>query len=308
MPCFTPLWRTETQNINLKTGKPIGVVYRTRPEGFADGEGSPIACGRCIGCRLEYSRQWAMRCVDEGRMHEANSFITLTYNDDHLPKDKGLNHRDWQLFMKRLRKAVAPKRVKFFMCGEYGPRWLRPHFHAVIFGHQFSDLRFFKNNRGSPLYTSETLDRLWQSQGFSTVGAFTFETAAYVSGYVTKKATGYGVDFKYSRMDDEGKWYPVAPEYAKMSLNPAIGKEYFAKFSGDHYPSDDYVLKGRRMKPPKYYDGLFEIDNPNEMTMIRRARRDAGRNSPDKTPERLRAREINALERAKRKGRKDDDQ
>ena len=111
-----------------------------------------LPCGRCIGCRLERSRMWALRCVHEAQLHSENSFITLTYNDDHIPRDGSLNKKHFQDFMKRLRKSIAPKKVRFYHCGEYGPKLLRPHYHAILFGHQFDDLELHSHRKGVRLY------------------------------------------------------------------------------------------------------------------------------------------------------------
>ncbi len=98
-----------------------------------------LPCGQCIGCRLERSRQWAMRCMHEAQLHENNCFITLTYDNTHLPSDGSLHYKDFQLFIKRLRKKFGNTRIRYYMAGEYGENFGRPHFHACIFGHDFHD-------------------------------------------------------------------------------------------------------------------------------------------------------------------------
>ena len=98
-----------------------------------------LPCGQCVGCRLERSRQWAMRCLHEAKMHDRNCFVTLTYNNDNVPADRSLNYRDFQLFMKRLRFHFRGVPIRFYMCGEYGEDFGRPHFHACLFGLDFPD-------------------------------------------------------------------------------------------------------------------------------------------------------------------------
>jgi hypothetical protein len=97
-----------------------------------------LPCGQCIGCRLERSRQWAMRCLHESSLYDRNAFVTLTYDDEHLPPGGSLNYPDFQRFMKRLRKnSKSP--IRFYMGGEYGESTLRPHFHVCLFGYDFPD-------------------------------------------------------------------------------------------------------------------------------------------------------------------------
>ncbi|WNK14144.1 MAG: replication initiator protein [Microvirus sp.] len=235
-----------------------------------------LPCGRCIGCRLERSRQWAIRCSHEAQLHEHNSFVTLTYNDDNLPVDRSLNYRDFQLFMKRLRKAVAPLQFRFYMCGEYGEecgncgmnandcscgKWElalgRPHFHVCFFGLDFSDKILYKKN----LFRSPLLESCWKF-GFSTVAKFSFETAAYVARYVMKKITGDVAEVHYEYVVPEtGEVVVRVPEFNSMSRRPGIGARWFKKFSTDVFPSDEVVFNGVTGKPPRFYDrSLRHID------------------------------------------------
>lgn len=264
----------------------------------------PIAvpCGRCIGCRLERSRQWAIRCLHEKQLHEDNSFITLTYSE--VPPGGTLIKRDFQLFMKRLRKHFAPKRVSYFHCGEYGETTRRPHYHAILFGVRFVDQKpFSRAADGSTLYTSETLARLWPS-GHSTVGEVTFESAAYVARYIMKKITGPAQDEKvrktpnalllkpYERLDESGEIHTLLPEYTTMSLKPAIAKDWYGLYQTDVYPSDEVVVRGKVMKPPKYYDAILEKTDLELHTAIKEQRKqEAHKHSAHSTTRRLLERE-----------------
>ena len=148
-----------------------------------------IPCGKCIGCRLAHSRQWAVRCVHEASLHERNCFLTLTFDDAHLPVSGSVSVRDVQLFLKRLRKALSYQNIKirFFACGEYGDKNLRPHYHLILFNYDFSDDRqLLRQTPYGPLYISDFLFRLWP-YGFHTIGNVTFKSCAYVARYVTKK-------------------------------------------------------------------------------------------------------------------------
>lgn len=249
-------------------------------DGFLD---MPVTlpCGQCIGCRLERSRQWAVRCVHESQLYESNCFITLTYRDECLPPGGSLVKEDFQRFMKRLRKEYG-EGIRYFHCGEYGEKFSRPHYHACLFNFDFADRVLFKDRGGVRLYVSESLSRLWPF-GFATVGDVTFESAAYVARYITKKITGDQADNHYG-----GR----LPEYITMSRRPGIGKPWLEKFSSDVYPSDHVVLRGRVMRPPKYYDGVFELTDPETFRSVVRKRLAAIQSSEwNQTPDRLAVRE-----------------
>lgn len=211
-----------------------------------------LPCGQCQGCRLERSRQWAVRIMHEASLYEVNSFVTLTYNDEHLKPS--LNYSDFQKFMKRLRKKQD---VRFYMCGEYGSENWRPHFHACLFNCDFPDKKVWKKERGNNIYRSETLEKLWPF-GYSSVGNLTFQSAAYVARYVMKKQTGHRSDEYYTRVDDvTGEVVKLTPEFNRMSLKPGIGARWYEKFKSDVYPRDYLVVDGVKTRPPRYYDKLF---------------------------------------------------
>lgn len=285
-------------------------------EGFVDLPVS-IPCGRCIGCKLERSRQWAMRCVHEAQLHEDNCFITLTYNDAHIPYGGTLQKKHFQDFMKRLRKKYADRKISYFHCGEYGeackqcrlsrrrctcrvfqPGIGRPHYHALLFGLDFPDrLPYKKSGDGSTLFTSATLSKLW-TLGFSTVGALTFESAAYCARYVMKKVTGDPAEDHYTVIEPStGELIRLPAEYVTMSLkvtpeHGGIAGAWYAKYKSDVYPDDFVVVRGAKMKPPKYYDRIHELDDPASYCLIKESRAAyAIRNKANSTPERLRVRE-----------------
>lgn len=251
-----------------------------------------ISCGQCIGCRLERSRQWAMRCVHEASLYEDNCFLTLTYKPECLPADKSLNVKHYQDFMKRLRKKYAPKKIRFFHCGEYGSKNQRPHYHAIIFNHDFTDKILFKDQDGISLYTSPSLDQLWPF-GFSTIGAVTFESAAYVARYITKKVTGELAEAHYQVVDSStGEIHQLKPEYTTMSRRPGIGREWFNQFKSDIYPKDFTTLRGVKLKPPKFYDNILEQEHEEEYLKIKKQRkRNALKRKDDNTYERLNTKE-----------------
>lgn len=249
-----------------------------------------LPCGQCIGCRLERSRQWAVRCVHEAQMHDFSVFVTLTYDDAHL-RGRSLCYRDFQLFMKRVRRNKGP--VRFYMCGEYGESYGRPHFHACLFGCFFEDrVEYRKLPSGSVLYTSKELANLWPF-GFSSIGDVTFESAAYVARYVMKKVTGDHAEEHYT---DPLTGECLRAEFTKMSLRPGIGAHWFDRYRTDVFgqcsDTDRVVVRGVEMKPPRYYDRLLERVAPFEAEykkFLRSVKAEAG--ASDTTPERLKVRE-----------------
>jgi hypothetical protein len=148
MSCFHPLQMYHSRTPGQK------YTFKLR-EAWNDLGTIPVKCGQCSGCKLENARQWAIRIKHEASMHPQNSFITLTYDNEHLPPTGTLVLKHWQDFMKRLRKKYSHKKLSFYHCGEYGEKQGRPHYHAIIFNHQFSDL--IPIPRKKDLHTSEIL-------------------------------------------------------------------------------------------------------------------------------------------------------
>ena len=149
--------------------------------------------------------------------------------------------------MKRLRKTGVEAR--YFHCGEYGDQTGRPHYHACLFGHAFPDREKWAVRKGNPVWRSDELERLWP-YGNSEIGSLTFESAAYVARYVTKKVTGRDADSHYERLDPStGELVQIEPEFATMSRRPGIGSGWFEKFGTDVFPSDEVVVNGHPSKP-----------------------------------------------------------
>lgn len=239
---------------------------------FGPGNGTPLQlpCGQCIGCRLERSRQWAVRIMHEASFSERNSFITLTYSDEHLPSDYSLSVDHLQRFFKRYRKLCGP--LRYFACGEYGDANYRPHYHLCVFGHDFDDKLPTSLSDSNPLSISPTLSRLWPF-GHSSIGALTFESAAYVARYCTKKVTGKDSAKHYQRViASTGEIVNVLPEFARMSLKPAIGRNWYDKFGSEVYPLDRVIVRGRKAKPPRYYDKLYEARSPQAYERLKEKR------------------------------------
>lgn len=286
MACFRPL--------SAYRAPGGGVVFDSK-KGYGDRPLS-LPCGQCIGCRVERSRQWAIRCVHESEMHARNCFVTLTYDQVNLPPDGGLRVTDWQKFAKRLRKAVGP--FRFFHCGEYGEQNKRPHYHACLFGVDFSaDRVLLKKSLGGCLYFSPLLASVW-GMGHTSVGDLTYESAAYVARYCVGKLTGEAAELEYSRVcPATGEVFGLRPPYVTMSRRPGIGSKWFERFGSDVYPSDEVIHKGRRFRPPRYYDSKL----PEAELDVLKARRAArvGLRSEDLTYERLKVRDLVSIEKVK---------
>lgn len=234
-----------------------------------------LPCGQCINCRLTRSAHWAVRCVHEASLHEDNCFITLTYNPENLPPDCGLVKSDFQKFIKRLRKYLKGRKIKYFQCGEYGDRNNRPHYHAIIFNYNFDDwVYLFDSPSGEPIYSSPTLEKIW-GLGFVTIGTVTFESASYVARYCLKKINGKKADEidpatglkHYERINSHtGEISEVWPEYCTMSRGGRSGRgiahDWISKYTSDFYPKDFTTIRGRRVSPPAYYDRYLKSIDP----------------------------------------------
>lgn len=301
MACFRPMtaWYSKHINPSGRRSLVFSPASALEPDSPLD-----IACGQCVGCRLERSRQWAIRCIHEASLYDDNCFITLTFSPDEIVKRSNpftVDVRDFQLFMKRLRKRFGSN-IRFFHCGEYGEEFGRPHYHACLFNFDFPDKTLFRVTNGHRLYVSESLSQLWPF-GFHTIGTLTFESAAYVSRYIMKKVTGDMSQDHYSIIDpDNGEYLGQRkPEYVTMSRRPGIGKGWFDKYQKEVYPDDFVIVNGHKCRPPKYYDRLLETTRPYELDLVKDNRFMSARDFADNnTPDRLKVRETILKDRLSR--------
>lgn len=255
-----------------------------------------LPCGQCILCRLEHARQWAVRITHEAQLHEQNSFVTLTYNDENLPKYNSLQYSDLQKFWKRLRKEIGT--LRYYAVGEYGDETQRPHYHACIFGTAFLEGRTILRRTPSMLWTSDALEKAW-GMGNVSVGALTFQTAQYTAAYVTKKLNNAR---RYVRIDEEtGELIPLVQPRAFMSLRPAIGREWLDQFGEQTYDHDRVVIEGRPQKPPKYYDKWLAAKSEEQIEIIKQKRK---KKATKLTEEESHARAQNAHARAENRKRR----
>jgi len=286
MPCFKPLtaWRS-TENTSKGKKK---IYFQKSPQTTTR---LTLPCGQCIGCRLDRSLVWATRCVHEAALHDQNSFITLTYAPEHLPTDGSLIKWHFQDFMKRLRKSRYPQTIRYFMCAEYGEKFSRPHYHACLFGVDFPDKDPIKESEGIILYNSPALDEIW-GLGYTSIGDVTFETAAYTARYITKKITGDQAHNHYqTTCAHTGNLITLEPEYTSMSLKPGIGADWLEKYKTDVYPSDYIIHRGKKIKVPRYYDKIMELEGTDIEAIKKLRKKKAAKFKDDNTPERLAVRE-----------------
>ena len=277
MPCYKPLKGYLSKDKSKKTGGRQVVFKR----GDSNGALVEVPCGQCYGCRLERSRQWALRIVKEQKQWTHNSFITLTYSPENLPEHGTLVKEHFTKFIKDLRylkshKVPGEKRqyqkIRYFHCGEYGEQNSRPHYHAILFNVHFEDMKLWKRTKsGELLYRSQTLEKLWP-RGHSSIGNVTFESAAYVARYVMKKITGEQAEEHYkviTNFDENGEIkdsVQIQPEYVTMSRKPGIGNAHYDNYKNDMFPSDEIsVLRNGETKhcnPPRYYMEKLRKDDP----------------------------------------------
>lgn len=177
--------------------------------------GMIYGCGQCLPCRLNRRRIWTHRIMLEAAQYEDNSFLTLTYDDEHLPPDGSLQPKDAQDWLKRFRKAIEPFRVRYYLVGEYGDASNRPHYHLALFGYpacNFGNSRYSHRDNCCPV--CDLVRDTW-AKGHVFVGKLETSSAQYIAGYVTKKMTA----------KDDPRLKGRYPEFARMSLRPGIGAD-----------------------------------------------------------------------------------
>lgn len=344
MPCFYPLAATQLPSgaINIHRRTP-GIPIKPTPAHL--GRDLKLPCGRCLGCRMQTTQNWAVRCLHESQLHEENCFLTLTIDPNYqLHQDPVYPHQDvWiagksaselstiapealqgakiarvgnslareeirvelegslnkkthQKFMKRYREKIGVP-VRFYMCGEYGEKLGRPHYHYLIFGHNFADRKYSHTSKsGERLYTSDTLEQLWPF-GRAWIGDVTYESCAYVAAYVMKKISGSMADWHYRRTDEYGNDYWLEPEFALMSRGGRQGRglaaEWLDEFRTDVYTEDHVIRNAVKCKPPRYYDKLLALMDPARWEEIKFLREQRAKElADDNTPARLADKEI----------------
>lgn len=257
---------------NIFTGEYIGWRYRKSMV--------ILPCGQCLECRCQHAQEWANRIMLESKYHEKSYFVTLTYDDEHIPCAKSesgdevftLDPKDLQDFIKRLRRSQdyhKENKIRYYAVGEYGSQFHRPHYHAIIFGLLLDDIEEIgKSKLGRVLHDSKVIRRIW-NRGLTEVDEMTWETAAYCARYTTKKLGKAETDF----YEKNG----LVPEFSRMSLKPAIGWQYFDDHKEQIYEFDEIYLSakgGITVKPPHYYDKKYDDIYPAGMMAVKANRAD----------------------------------
>ena len=300
MPCYSPNLAFQHKTIKQKLRFVSRKHYRIedgsdpyRSELYqsliknANWQPLALPCGKCVYCRLQNAKDKAIRAVHESTKSTNNCFITLTYNRDNLPDNESINTRDVVLFMKRLRKRFPLTQFKTFGCAEYGEQLNRPHYHICIFGFDFPDKTFWRYSSNDwskekwQVYRSATLEKLWPF-GFSEIGSLTYESAAYVARYVTKKISGKDKDEHYGTK---------LPE--RLIVNSkGIGLEWLKKYHHEVLQNDGVLHKGIIQKIPRYYQKKLEEFYPSEFELVKNKRKDKIKEiDKDATEQRLNVRE-----------------
>lgn len=294
MGCDTPISAYRSSEFNPATGR-YGVTLRRKDAlNPASISGSfKVPCGKCQGCLLERSRQVSVRCMHESSMHERNCFLTLTYSDKHLPVDFSVHKPHWQDFNKRLRAHAFRSEaayLKFYMCGEYGSKNLRPHYHALIFGFDFADKVLFETTpQGHKLYVSAKLQQLWPF-GLATIGSLTYQTASYTARYTMKKLDGLNRRDSnyYLRVHPlHGFICRVQPEFSLRSTGGKKGKglgySWFEKHGKEAFANDSVIVEGYEAQPPRYYFQQLSKEEQERIIKRRRKAIEQSDNQPDGT-------------------------
>ena len=301
MSCYKPLIRLYNPNDKEQSGRVYSLARFSQLSGkqlkYEDLMYNPkvmlIPCGQCIGCRIRQREDWTTRIELEARDYPKEQvwFITLTYDDDHVPgmiiktgeimrkvqytwkpgekrpeSVQILLYEDIQKFLKRLRKAYRGK-LRYFVAGEYGEQTARPHYHMILYGWEPTDLENLYKIHHNGYYNSKWLESLW-GMGQIQIAQAVPETYRYVAGYVTKKM--YEIDGKKANAYYElGQTKP----FACMSLKPGLGDHYYQEHKAEIW-RQGYIqcTNGKRAQIPRYYEKQMEAENPQRLWRIKQNR------------------------------------
>ncbi len=298
MPCYSPLQGYK----DITTGALVFDKKNAHSK-------MEVACGQCLGCRVDHRLMWSIRIVHEASLYLdqfGNSWATLTYRDPsacndqeyknghHIDRQGQLHPQHVSDFIRSLRKANTDHKIRYFYCGEYGDENQRPHYHICLFNHSFNDQYLWNDDEGLYTYTSEELQKHWR-WGFTTVAEINLRTAAYTAGYAIKKITGKRAADHYLRCDEYGEAYWLLPEYIRMSTGRkkpcGLGAKFYEKFNSDIFPSDTSPVPGygQSQLVPRYYQNILAEENPAMLETIKATRQEfITAHAADFTPERLR--------------------
>lgn len=225
-----------------------------------------VPCGRCLACRIQRTREWTARLIQESDSWASTVFLTLTYDDAHLPADGGLHKDDLQKFFKRLRRDLAyeDRKIRYYACGEYGDRGFRPHYHAIVFGLSLTD-------SDKQIVMDNWLLCDWSVPGIrkGSFGTATYDSFSYVTGYIQKKYTGELGKQRYGLL---------TPPFQVCSQG--LGKE-FALANKQQILEDKFVrCHGVKQNIPRYYlkkffpDGIPDAFRQDRVDIVRKNKMD----------------------------------
>lgn len=230
---------------------------------------------------------WAFRALAEASLYPSNWFLTLTYSPEHLPPHGALQHRDWQLFAKRVRRSLGS--FRYLMCGEYGPQTLRPHYHALLFGLDLPDAERTGMRRGHSVFRSKRLEQAW-GLGLLELGSVSPMSARYCAGYVLKDTR------QPSRVIEEtGEVVSLPAPYGRMSLKPGLGDAWIRRYYPEVFAHGACYSADKRFRIPDRFKHILDGIDPVAYESLQAESIEQASRSPDNTRERLAVRESLAL-------------
>lgn len=206
-----------------------------------------VPCGECGICMRNKVSEWKIRLTEESKINIANSFITLTYNDENLPKD-GVNKEHIQKFNKQLRNYY---KYRYYYVSEYGPTTNRPHYHGILFG--------IDNHTDSEMV--DKLEKIW-AKGFVTLTQLEPTRINYVAEYhVLKNVNPVGSN----------------PNFKLLSCKPAIGSNYINREKQFHWSEKEMYYRNGKFKLglPRYYkEKIYDSKTRKRASALRQIKED----------------------------------
>lgn len=220
-------------------------------------DGLSVPCGKCLACRISKRREWSLRLYHELATSEDAMFLTLTYDECHVPDNGSLCKKHVQDFIKRLRRQMEyyndTRKIRYFLCGEYGPKTQRPHYHAILFNLSLSnnDRQLIKDQWPLCDWSNLHIAR-------NSFGTVTPDSIQYVASYIDKKFTGDLAEEEYQSKGRE----PVFKLCSK-----GIGRDFCDKEGDQLYDNLCTTMKGVKMSLPRYYCKRLNI--PEEVLKLK---------------------------------------
>lgn len=248
-------------------------------------------CDQCVGCRVRRRMELALRLEHESQFHDHAWFVTLTYNDEHLPENGSVDIKAIPVFIRALRQKMRPQKIRYFAVSEYGGQLGRAHYHLILFGPDFPDkkISYVKPSYahysdafvkmfgigGAKYWTSELIESTW-GKGFTQITSVSQATMQYVSKFHVEKVTGEKAADHYTVIDEHGEIHPIEPERSLMSTNPGLGRKWIEKYWKTVYPRGHLLGRGGvKFAPPKYYDRWLEKNHLDLYNQVKEQREKA---------------------------------